>query len=367
MPDNPEITDFLAAVEQRLHACVTGAVADPLQTIDAELSAYAQACLAAVTAGGKRLRPRFAFCAWRLGAEDLRATGPVVRLAASLELLHAAILVHDDIIDHSELRRGKPSARAALAGHHRTQQWWGAAQEFGDATALLVGDLLWSAAHDEFDDATSELSPDLRRAVSQCFRSMRVEVLSGQLLELRAQAARDYAPAAVEKILRYKTGSYTVVRPVELGSTLAGPAPSMVAEALSSYSDAVGRAFQLRDDLADLFSCTASTGKRPGDDIRSGKPTELLGATLALATEPDARTLTRIVGNEAADQDDIAEAQQIALRSGAVGRTRQRITELVAAADRALTGLPAALDQPGVDGLADLLAECTDLSFLADE
>ncbi|WNG79606.1 polyprenyl synthetase family protein [Mycobacterium sp. ITM-2016-00316] len=366
MPDKPEITDFLVAVEQRLHTCVTATVAEPLQQIDTALSAFAQIGLSSVTAGGKRLRPRFAFCAWRLGAKDLSATGPVVQLAAALELLHAAILVHDDIIDRSELRRGRPSARAALADHHRTQRWWGAAQEFGDATALLVGDLLWAAAHDEFDDATAALLPNQRRAITQCFRTMRVEVLSGQLLELRAQAERDHSPGAAEKILRYKTGSYTVVRPVELGSILAGHAPTLVAKALSSYSGAVGQAFQLRDDLADLFSSAESTGKRPGDDIRTGKPTELLGATITMSAEADARILNRIVGNEAADQDDIAEVQQIALRSGAVRRTRQRISELVAVADRALTDLPEELDHAGVYGLAGLLAECTDLRFLAD-
>ncbi len=364
MTDNPEIADFLPAVERRLHTCVTGAVAEQLQLIDPELGSFAQVSLSAVTGGGKRLRPRFAFCAWRLGAADPQRTDAIVALAASLELLHAAILVHDDIIDHSDLRRGRPSARAPLAGQHRDRNWWGAAQEFGDGAALLVGDLLWSAAHDELDDMTSALPPQLRKQVAGCFRSMRVEVLSGQLLELRAQAARDHRPDTAEQIQRYKTGSYTVVRPVELGSILAGSAAPAVTDPLRSYAVAVGQAFQLRDDLADLFSPTESTGKRPGDDIRSGKPTELLGATLTMATAAEVRTLTPIVGDAAADDDRIADAQRIALRSGAVERTRSRIDGLIATAEQALSRLPATVDPGGRAGLARLLTECTDLSFL---
>ncbi|WP_395311559.1 polyprenyl synthetase family protein [Mycobacterium sp. AMU20-3851] len=364
MPDNPEIAEFLHAVERRLHACVTGAVAEQLQLIDPELDTFAQVSLSAVTAGGKRLRPRFAFGAWRLGSTDPQRIEAIVALAASLELLHAAILVHDDIIDHSDLRRGRPSARAALAGHHRDRDWWGAAQEFGDGSALLVGDLLWSAAHDEFDDMTATLAPPLRRQVARCFRSMRVEVISGQLLELRAQAARDYRPDTAAQIQRYKTGSYTVVRPVELGTILTGsPAPA-VTQPLRDYAVAVGQAFQLRDDLADLFSPTESTGKQPGDDIRTGKPTELLGATLAMATAAEALSLAPIVGDAAADDDRIADTQRIALRSGAVGRTRGRIDGLVATAEQALSRLPATVDPAGRAELARLLTECTDLCFL---
>ena len=364
MRDNDEMATFLAAVEHRLHTSVTTAVIDPVRAIDEHLDVFTTLGMSAVTAGGKRLRPRFAYWAWRVGGPDHDDTGPIVRLAAALEILHAAILVHDDIIDASELRRGQPSVRTALAGWHTEQDWSGTPREFGDHTALLVGDLLWSTAHDEFDDAVSGLSQAPRRAVSRSFAAMRVEVISGQLLELRAQAARTYDAASAEQIRRYKTSAYTVERPVELGLGLTGSASRATAETLNQYARAVGHAFQLRDDLADLLDSSASSGKRTGDDIRSGKPTELLGAALELATGADAQTLADVVGDGTADASAIAEVRRIVMACGAADRVTHRIADLVAVANQALQDLPRSTDPAALTGLRELLAECTDVSFM---
>jgi geranylgeranyl diphosphate synthase type I len=363
VPDTHQ-TGFLSELEDHLHAVVRDTVAEPLRAVDRDLDAVAALCLSAVQAGGKRLRPRFAYWAWRVGAPSGAPRQPLVRLAAALELLHAAILVHDDVIDASEVRRGQPSVRAALADCHRADAGWGDATEFGDSMALLVGDLLWSAAHDAFDDAVTGLAGDGAQRTARAFRAMRVEVLAGQLLELRAQAARDYRAGTAEKILRYKTGAYTVERPVELGLELAGSASPATARTLHEYAVAVGQAFQLRDDLADLFGTTTTLGKATGDDIRSGKPTELLGAAMELATGADVSTLTGVVGDATADQAAIAEVQRIVLRCGAAGRVRGRITDLVSTAHRAIAELSPSADMAALAGLTGMLDECTELSFL---
>ena len=364
MPHNEDTTGFLTAVQDRLRSVVVTEVADRLVGIDDELEPFAQVCLTAATSGGKRLRPRFAFCAWQLGAVDRSSTRAVVQLSSALELLHAAILVHDDIVDGSELRRGRPAARTVLADRHRQQRWWGDASSFGDETALIVGDLLWSAAHDEFGKATAGLDPALHHRITETFRSLRVEVLAGQLLELRAQSARDFRGGTAEKILQYKTASYTVVRPIELGLMLSGADSEDLAAPLGRYASAVGQAFQLRDDLSDLFGSVASSGKRIGDDIRTGKPTELLGTALALADDGDLTILEKTVGDLSADEHDIGEIQRIALRSGAAQRIRRRIDDLAAGADRALDELPGAADPAVVRSLRELLVECTEVSFL---
>lgn len=363
VPDTDQ-TGFLSELEDHLHAVVRDTVAEPLLAVDPDLDAVAALCRSAVQAGGKRLRPRFAYWGWRVGAPADAPRQPLVRLAAALELLHAAILVHDDVIDASEVRRGQPSVRAALADRHRTDAGWGDATEFGDSMALLVGDLLWSAAHDAFDDALAGLPHDRAQRTTRAFRAMRVEVLAGQLLELRAQAARDYRADTAEKILRYKTSAYTVERPVELGLELAGSASQATADTLAEYAGAVGQAFQLRDDLADLFGTSTTLGKATGDDIRSGKPTELLGATLELASGSDVATLTGVVGDTAADQAAIAEVQQIVLRCGAADRVRRRITDLVVTAHQAIAELSPSADVAALAGLSEMLAECTELSFL---
>jgi geranylgeranyl diphosphate synthase, type I len=356
-------TDFLAALEHHLQTWVSDTVVERVRAIDEDLSVFAELCLSAVSAGGKRLRPRFAYWAWRLGAGDDQESGPIVQLAGSLELLHAAILVHDDVIDGSELRRGQPSVRAALAAHHRAAGWWGDSQEFGDHTALLVGDLLWSAAHDAFDDGVADLPPERRSSVLRCFRSMRSEVLSGQLLELRAQAARDLNAGTAQKILRYKTSAYTVEWPAEIGLESACSAPAVVVETLNRFARAVGQAFQLRDDLSDLFGSTLTSGKRAGDDLRAGKPTELMGAALELAAEADVQTLSRIIGDATANDADVAEVQRIVEQTGALGRVRDRIDALVTTAEEAIVDL-SPVDDAVRAGLSELVAECTELSFL---
>lgn len=359
-----DLTTFLSALEDHLRVVVADGVAEPLRTVDENLSGVAALCGSAVQSGGKRLRPRFAYWAWRVGAEPGAASGPLVGLAAALELLHAAILVHDDVIDSSEVRRGRPSVRAALAAGHRADAGWGDPREFGDHMALLVGDLLWSTAHDTFDAAVGGLPADVAHRTSGAFRGMRLEVLAGQMLELRAQAGRDYRAATAEKILRYKTSVYTVERPMELGLHVAGGATRDTAAAVHGYATAVGQAFQLRDDLADLFGTTDSSGKRGGDDIRSGKPTELLGVTLDRADPPEVEVLTAIVGRQTAGEDDIARAQQIVLSCGAVDHVRRHIADLVAGAERAIAQLAGVTDPQTREGLEAMLTECTELSFL---
>jgi geranylgeranyl diphosphate synthase type I len=363
--DDDEITTFLEALEGRLASSVTDAVIEPVRVIDGQLDAVAQLGMSAVMAGGKRLRPRFAYWAWRVADQKGADSGSIVALGAALEILHAAILVHDDVIDGSDLRRGQPSVRATLAARHRAQSWSGDAGEFGDHTALLLGDLLWSAAHDEFDDAVADLPRERRRAVSRCFQSMRVEVISGQLLELRAQAERRCDAATAEQIRRYKTSAYTVERPVELGLGLAGSASPVTAQTLNVYARAVGHGFQLRDDLADLFGSTETSGKKAGDDIRSGKPTELLGAALELASGPDAAVLSGVVGDGGADSSAIAEVRRIVLACGAADRVVRRIADLVAVANQALADLPGSTDPAPRAGLQRMLDECTDISFMS--
>lgn len=360
-------TEFLSDLEEHLHAVVRDTVAEPLRSIDEKLGTVAAHCQSAVQSGGKRLRPRFAYWAWRVGAPADAAPQPLIRLAAALELLHAAILVHDDVIDASEVRRGQPSVRAALTAGHRSDAGWGDATDFGDNMALLIGDLLWSAAHDTFDDAVAGLPAGIAQRTSRAFRTMRVEVLAGQLLELRAQAGRDYHADTAEKILRYKTSAYTVERPVELGLELAGSASPATAQTLRDYAGAVGQAFQLRDDLADLFGTTKTSGKRTGDDIRAGKPTELLGAAYELADDLDRSLLATIVGDATADQAAIAEVQTVVLQCGAADRVGRRIADLVATARRAIADLSASADPTALAGLSDMLAECTELSFLPAE
>lgn len=357
-------TAYVAAVEDELRAIVAAGIANALEMIDADLRPYAELCMSAVTSGGKRLRPRFAYWGWRAGNGNPRTWSHIVTVGASLELLHAAILVHDDIIDSAPLRRGRPTVRAALATRHRECQWSGEASGFGDHAALLVGDLLWAAAQDAIADALSEVPRARRQDLTGQFRAMRLEVIAGQLLELDAQAARLFTGDAATKIVTYKTSKYTVERPIALGLTVADASPGN-RSVLGRYAVAAGRAFQLCDDLADLYGPADISGKTAGGDIRDGKPTELLGTALRQATEAQQRTLTAILGDPEADQVAIEEIKQIFVHTGAVATVKNHVEVLAGTARQALTDHGTDLPPTVVDALGGLLDECTELSFLA--
>lgn len=298
-----------------------------------------------------------------IGDADPDTYAQIVTIGAALELLHAAILVHDDIIDSAPLRRGLPSVRAALADRHRARQWAGAATEFGDHAALLLGDLLWASAQDAMADGIAALPAARRAEVTAQFRAMRLEVMAGQLLELDAQAAQLLTDTAAHKIVTYKTSKYTVERPVALGLTVADAAPG-ARLALGRFAAATGRAFQLRDDLSDLYGPAGTTGKIAGGDIRAGKPTELLGTALRLATEAERRSLRDVIGDPDADRSAIEGVTKIFLDTGAVDTIGDRVVEFAAAARRALREPGANLSTTVIDAFDDLLDECADLSFL---
>ncbi|MBD0292609.1 MAG: polyprenyl synthetase family protein, partial [Jiangellaceae bacterium] len=193
---------------------------------------------------GKRLRPAFCYWGWRgAGAPD---DPGILRAAASLELFHAAALIHDDLIDGSEIRRGLPSMHRRFAGIHQQAGWDGDAQRFGAAAAVLVGDLClgWS---DELFHGCGLPAAALQRGRT-VYERMRTEVMGGQYLDVLEQAAGATSPAGqvdrARQVIRYKSAKYSVERPLVLGGSLAGAGPALLA-CYSTYGLQLGEAFQL--------------------------------------------------------------------------------------------------------------------------
>jgi geranylgeranyl diphosphate synthase, type I len=322
------LTEFFASKRQ-LVGGLGGGYADAVDDL-----------VAFVLRGGKRLRPAFAWTAW-LGAGGDRH-GPdapaVLRACASLELIQACALIHDDIIDASVTRRGFPTVHVGFAERHRAQQWSGSAARFGESAAILLGDLALCWADDMLRE--SGLDPAAMARVSPVWSAMRTEVLGGQLLDIEAEAGRDESVEAAMRVNRFKTAAYTVERPLQLGAAIAD-ASDAVLESLRSFGTDIGVAFQLRDDLLGVFGDPAVTGKPSGDDIREGKRTVLMAVGMQRADEsrPDVATLLRT----SLGSDDLTDEQIHALRAaltdlGAVDDVERRITELT---ERALHTLDA--------------------------
>ena len=278
-----------------------------------------------LVSGGKRFRP--GFCWWGFAAASGQPVDslPVLAAAASFDLLHASALAHDDVMDASDTRRGKPAAHVAFAANHRRQGWRGDSDSYGRAGAILLGVLLlmWSVAMVE----TSSL--DRLAAARPLLDAVRTEVTCGQFLDIRAQSERADPERAVDlsrRVTEYKSARYTVTRPLQAGAVLGGASAEVVA-ALGAYGSPLGRAFQLRDDLLGVYGDEALTGKPAGDDLREGKQTLLVGLARQRSADAARSRLEALVGDPALDAAGVDEARGIIDASGAVALVEAEIQQ----------------------------------------
>ena len=311
-----------------------------LEAISCELLSWLDA-IRELLAGGKRLRPAFCYWGWRAaGGADC----PQIMAAASaLELLHASALVHDDVMDASETRRGRPAVHRRFAARHAAGGWRGSADAFGMGAAILIGDLLQSwtdeLLHDSGLPATALLHG---RPVLD---AMRTEVIAGQYLDLLSQAAGDDTVESALRVVSYKSAKYTIERPLHLGVALAratAPDEQAIAAACTAYGIPLGIAFQLRDDVLGIFGDPAETGKPVSDDVREGKRTVLMAMARQRASAARAEVLDRHLGNPLVDEAGAAAVRAVIVDTGALAECEAMIDRNVAAALRALEGAPMA-------------------------
>jgi geranylgeranyl diphosphate synthase, type I len=306
--------------EARLADLLDGEIAR-WQKVDPSLGEPLEALRSLVMAGGKRLRP--AFCHWAfVGAGGDPDDPRIVDAGAALEMLHAFALVHDDVMDGSDTRRGLRTAHLVFADEHAAQSWRGEARRFGEGAAILVGDL----AHVYAD----QLMGDVPEDVSRVWHELRLELNIGQYLDLAGTARGDRDPVLAERIARYKSGKYTIERPLHVGAALAGRFGDL-AEPLSAYGSPLGEAFQLRDDVLGVFGDPGRTGKPVAMDLREGKPTPLLAEATARAGADDGALLDK-VGAPGLSDDDVARIQAVLVDTGALDSIEQRIDRLTGSA-----------------------------------
>ncbi|MCV7329624.1 polyprenyl synthetase family protein [Mycobacterium cookii] len=308
-----------------------------------------------VLSGGKRLRPAFAYWGWR-AVSDRDADAPALMLFSALELLHASALVHDDVIDDSATRRGRPTTHVQFTEMHRDRKWRGPADRFGMSAAILVGDLALAWADDIV--AGVMLPDDARNRVRRVWADIRTEVLGGQYLDIVGEASAAESVASAMAVNTYKTASYTVSRPLQLGAAAAADRPDVHA-AFHEFGNNLGIAFQLRDDVLGVFGDPAVTGKPSGDDLRSGKRTVLLATALQLADASDAaaaKLLRASIGTDLVDAE-VRELCETIERVGALAAVEDQITELAGRALDVLADAPIhAAAKTGLTELARLAA-----------
>ncbi|CAN5149129.1 polyprenyl synthetase family protein [soil metagenome] len=348
-PDTP--CEALDAVNGPVDALLESFLADrvaELAAMDPMLDGIGREVAGLVRAGGKRLRPAFVYWGYRATGRGHR--DELYAPAAAVELLHTFALIHDDVMDRSARRRGRPAVHEALAATHGREGLRGDAGWFGVGGAILAGDLAFVWADQLFDGA--DLPPEAVDRARRVFTELRVEVMAGQYLDLRLAGAVSASQQDSLRVALLKSGRYTVTRPLQLGAALGGGAPGLAA-ALPVYGDAIGLAFQLRDDVLGLFGDPAATGKGALDDLREGKRTLLMLRALELAGPRDHSELVRILDTPGVIEADAERAREIVLGCGALSSVERLVDDSQQQARRALAGVlsPA---REALEDLADL-------------
>jgi geranylgeranyl diphosphate synthase type I len=316
--------------------------------------------VAALVGGGKRLRALFLCLGYRGGGGP--DSDALVRAACAMEMFQAAALIHDDVMDDSDTRRGMPAAHRRLASQHGRHGWAGDPDRFGMAGAILAGDLCLTWADRLY--ATSGLPAAERDRGREWFDRMRTQLLGGQFLDV-LESARGWVElstaerlASARRVIRFKSAKYTIEYPLLIGAHAAGASPHAV-QALSRYGLALGEAFQLRDDVLGVFGDPALTGKPAGDDLREGKRTVLVAHALDGVDERAAKEFDQDFGRPDLDEAGVDRLRSVIVGSGALERTEQLIEEQAAEARAALTA-GSGLTAEGRRVLSDLVGLCTD-------
>lgn len=346
-----------ADLRTRVQACIDAELIHQQQVL-AEIGSDVDDLLHAIgrlLTGGKRLRAAFLYWGYRSGGRPDSAAA--VRLATSMEFFQAAALIHDDVMDDSDTRRGMPSAHRALATHHGDRGWVGDADRFGMSGAILAGNLCLNWTEELY--ATSGIDAADLAAGRSLFDRMRTQLMAGQFLDV-TESVRPWSGlvpeervARANRVIRYKSAKYTIEHPLLIGATAGGVSPADLA-LLSDYGLDLGHAFQLRDDVLGVFGDPETTGKPAGDDLREGKRTVLVAHTLTGASAAGRERVDALLGRPDLDAAHIEELRAIMAESGAVDLVEAEI-ERLADASRAALAATTALDPTAQAVLHDLI------------
>jgi geranylgeranyl diphosphate synthase type I len=282
---------------------------------------------ALVLGGGKRLRPQFSHWGW-VAAGGSTDSEESARIGAAIELLHAAALFHDDVIDDADTRRGRTTTHKTFAEQHSSGGWTGESRRHGEGSAILIGDITYVLSDSLMDNLPSAARP--------LWHDLRLEMNIGQYLDVLGSSRQTRDVVEADLICRMKSAKYTIERPLHIGAVAANPEKGQdLLPMLSAYGLPLGDAFQMRDDVLGAYGDSAVTGKPVGGDFREGKPTPLLARAHQMAQTHQLAVLAK-VGQHGLTDEDIAEIQQVVIDTGALKAMEDLISENHAQAVKAL-------------------------------
>lgn len=336
------IDDDIAAYSQQQKQDVGKGFGDMARL---EVDAY----LGILGRGGKRIRGALAMVGYEMcGGTDKTAA---LQLARAIEMLHAYILIVDDVQDQSDVRRGGPTAHMQLADYHKKSGLKGESKHFGVAIALNAA--LWGAHQAQLVLSGMNIDPEIRLALLDMANQTMATTAHGQTIDIVNEVSLDVANSDIEQVLEWKTAQYTFINPLSMGMTLAGANEQIIA-AVADYGMHAGKAFQITDDILGTFGTASDTGKNSMDDIREGKHTSLIAYALEHANPDDKIFIRTALGNAQITADDFSRCKQIIVDAGAMAYAQQSAAEHVRQATAALEAQSLARQLSGTDFLREL-------------
>jgi geranylgeranyl diphosphate synthase type I len=307
----------------------------------AEISAYTREVVVNAREytlrGGKRLRPIFCIYGYKcLSDSNIEA---IIAASISLELMQSYLLIHDDIMDEDELRRGKPTFHIICKA--LGERLFGTAdakpEKFGENIAIVAGDLV--EAYGEEVLATSPFASECVNKALVKYAEIVKKVGYGQILDIAAGLDERITEDEILMIHQLKTASYTIEGPLHIGALLAGASEADL-QILSSYGVPLGLAFQIQDDILGLFGSEEKTGKPVGSDIREGKRTLLIFHALQRCTEEEKKDLQKALGNPHVTLEEIERIRDIVRGTGSFECSTSLVEEMTDKAVRAIKDAP---------------------------
>ncbi len=329
-----DIQDLLAQYKKLINEHL-GTFFDKKIEEAARISGYTQEIVVGVKEytlrGGKRLRPIFCIYGYKcLSDMDIEA---IIKASTSLELMQSYLLIHDDIMDEDELRRGSLTFHIICKKLCERRFGENKSLKFGENIAIVAGDLL--EAYGEEILATSPFKSENVNKALAAYAAIVKNVGYGQILDITAEREGGFDEEEILAIHKLKTASYTIEGPLHIGALLAGAIEADL-QILSDYGIPLGLAFQIQDDILGLFGSEEKTGKPVVSDVREGKKTLLILHALENCTDKERELILSALGNEDVTLKEIGRIRAIVRKTGSLDYSKQLVAEMTAQAVQAI-------------------------------
>lgn len=347
------LDEYKKIIDEDIAEYVKFAQNSTLKNYGANARLAADAYTSILERGGKRIRGALVMMGYEMsGGKDKKM---ILEAARAIEMLHAYILIIDDIQDRSVVRRGGPTAHILLSDYHRAHSLADDEHHFGVAIALNAALIGCHAA--EMTLANLDVDPELRNKVVSIVNRTMIVTAHGQTNDIMNEVVAEVSADDVDRVLEWKTAHYTFLNPLHVGMVLAG-ADCDATDLITQYAMHAGRAFQITDDILGTFGSEFESGKSPMDDIREGKRTLLTLYAIEHAKGSDKNFLIHMLGNHNLTQAEFQRCKDILLESGAYDYARGEAEKRVKKALKSLEGDTNGWSEDGVlflRGLAQYL------------